>query len=133
MQKAKTKTTTKADRETVSALDLILFLEAKDLNAPAPQDFEWQPLPHADTAWRYCSQISRLAFAASRKSDEELVAIHGQLDHEAIDGLMTGFLDTAAAMKAMATLCARAHTRIIASTIRASKAGARFKPAKSSN
>jgi hypothetical protein len=63
------------------------------------------------------------------KDDAQLVAIHGDLDHDTLDRLMTGLVDTADAMRAMSILCMGVHARIVASTIQATKAGVRFKTA----
>jgi hypothetical protein len=96
-----------------------------------PPEFYWdaQPMPSSDMAWRYCAKICKLAWSASLKDDAKLVAIHGEIDHDTLDRLMTGLLDTADALRAMSMLCLGVHARIIASTIKATKAGVRAKPA----
>jgi hypothetical protein len=103
----------------------------KTAKAGTPSAHYWdaQPMPSSDVAWRYCAKICKMAWSASLKNDAQLVAVHGEFDHDTLDRRMTGLIDTADALKAMSFLCLGVHARIIASTISASKAGVRFKAA----
>ena len=96
---------------------------------PAEHYWDVRPMPNSDEAWRYCAKICKTAWLASLKDDAHVVAAVGEIDHDTLDRLMTGLLDTADALKAMSLLCVGVHARIVASTISASKAGVRFKAA----
>jgi hypothetical protein len=69
----------------------------------------------------------RLAYALMLRSRDELIASHGELEHELVDKLMANLLETGEWLKAMAEMVESAYARLLASTSAAHLQGVKFK------
>jgi hypothetical protein len=81
----------------------------------------------SDDEWRFHGTTCRTAHAICLKTREDLIAMHGKAEHETIDAMMAGLLETSEALKELVQMCDAAYTRVLASAAAAHKAGVKFK------
>jgi hypothetical protein len=87
------------------------------------------PLPSDETVSRlglYC----RIASQIMTRSKAELIESHKKVDHESMDTLMGGLLDTCEKLKALARLVDAAYVRLLTSASAHFMAGGKFKHAR---
>lgn len=97
---------------------------------------DWKPWPQDDTSLPSDDTInrlglySRIACQIMTRSKAELIESHKKVDHEAMDTLMGGLLDTCEKLKALARLVDAAYVRLLASASAHFMAGGKFKHAR---
>ena len=92
--------------------------------APGKGPTEFIP---SEDAWKFHGITCRTAHAICLKTREDLIAMHGKAEHETVDAMMAGFLETGEALKELVQMCDAAYARVLASAAAAHKAGVKFK------
>lgn len=119
----------------MSGLDLVARRKPKGKSATL-RDFakiDWTPLERTETPGPSAECMSHLGFysraagALMQMTKTDLIEMHTKLEHEAIDALMAGLLDTTERMKALAKIADCAYLRVLASAAAHNLAGGKFK------
>jgi hypothetical protein len=96
----------------------------------ATTDFEPLPGPGVNDfvpPWDFFGLNCRIAYGMCLKTRGELMAMHGTTEHESIDAVLAGLLETGEDLKYLVQICEMAYARIVASATAAHKAGIKFK------
>jgi hypothetical protein len=77
--------------------------------------------------WNFYGTNCRIAYGMCLKTRDELIAMHGKMEHETTDAMMAGLLETGEALKEIVEMCEGAYARVLASAAAAYKAGVKFR------
>lgn len=93
---------------------------------PKPELKPGEMLPPHDDYMRECGTIARFAHATMLQSRDELIAMHGKVEHQLMDKMMSDFVETAEELKSMVVMIEGAYQRLLASAAAAHKRGMKF-------
>ncbi len=93
---------------------------------PWPEDKKWLP---SDETMKQLGLYCRIAGQIMTRTKADLIESHKKLDHNTMDKLMAGLLDTCEKLKALASLVDAAYLRLLASASAHFMAGGKFKQA----
>jgi hypothetical protein len=78
-------------------------------------DMKPNELIPADATLQSCGVPARLAYAVMLRTREELIEMHGKLDHDYVDKMCASFAGTAETLKAIVAMLDAAYLRVLAS------------------
>lgn len=73
-----------------------------------------------------CGPEARMAYAVMLMTRDDLIAMHGKVDHDHVDKMVASFAETAETLKAIVLMLDTAYMRVLASAAAAHKRGIKF-------